>query len=316
VAAAIERDFPADQADAARTFELKFAIPALLRELMSMWGADALVLWRDGLCFFDLSAGSRAMVEIVRFERSWKAEVRMKTWGENAPVLLDRLTAKVLEVAKRFDSDVEELESAIRDESGSDTLENMPRIVPGPPPTAKDQCFISYRSAAASALSAVKARLEELNIEPYCDERELRNGDSIRAFMLRAAVQSAKFVLLIPPNYFDSEFTAAELLHIWHVCGADKETFQSKVRIVLLDGADIGVQNRRTIERQWDENFKAAQQELAAVGMNKSSSPANDRRELAWNLQGSIGAILAAIADSKYIEGIENISQLTFDNHP
>jgi internalin A len=337
--------FQVDEPDCEVKIPFAFAVPSLLRELMVLWGTEAgptALYWREGLTFYDRSTRSRALIEAIRpNDRSWAAEIVIKTWTGKADALLERLEARILEVADQYgaiinedyysgliEEQAAEEDSEQKAEDGDEQAESGPgdnkgRIDVGPEPLTDDQCFISYargdgKDASSkereAAFEAVKARLRAINYKPVFDRQNLSYGESISAFVQMAA-QSPRFVLIISKKYLHSRWCMEELLRAWRACGSDKSYFQKRAKTICLGDANIdSIDDRNAVSDYW----KSKRTELAAVVNEMITkgvavpSRDNERLNVYNSLTLATPEILDAIADSYYFRGLNQIDKLVF----
>ena len=280
----IDRTWGEGPAQQPLTLDYDFLHEGLMRGVIAHLGGLAGAkadYFRGGVCLYDSTTHSRALVEQTMAEGAWKGSVTIQTKGGQAEALQDRLLALIEEENERLGlKPTVEGQTAPRPERPSGRMkappvglppsEADPDARPEPPitpdraPTVQPEYAVSYawnnndgsgpnREAEVDLLceAAEKAKVTILR-----DKKDMRPGDRIRHFTKRIAGRDRIFVFL-SDKYLRSPYCMMELYETWRECRQDREEFAARVRVFKLADADISdVHKRGDYFDFWDAEYK------------------------------------------------------------
>lgn len=120
-----------------------------------------------------------------------------------------------------------------------------------------NRIFISYKRSETSELAhQLFNELIKRKYNPFLDSYSIESGVDFQEYLMNELVDSDVFIFLNSPNYFDSEFTRAELdcaqkLSMGIVQVVFEGTFASKI----LNSADIPVGEKAEKEKKYDKKM-------------------------------------------------------------
>jgi internalin A len=235
-------------------FEYALLHPGMVRSVISRIGSEAGVAalyWRGGLCVYETTTRSRALVE-QEMADEWRGKILIRTQRGQSAELLRRLSALVREESARMGAEPLSAPPTDRRLSPSAFSQTGDERT-GPEPTrplqfsqergAEPQFFVSYawgdESPEGQEREAIVDRLceaaEQRGLVILRDKHVLRLGDSISKFMQRLAGGDRVFVIL-SDKYLRSAYCMYEFMEIWRKCSAEEEKFLDRIRAYVIPG--------------------------------------------------------------------------------
>lgn len=311
--------------------EYQFLAPATAREITRRIGALAGLnglYWEDGVHFYDGALAAHGILEVIRpEEHSWRAIVRIAAKGLGAETLLAALLKMVEGVCEKFGAMPVDNRGASAKARHRGTAREQIRTAkplrPEAPPMPKERCFVSYAHGDDAsdegrmrtlALEGVLKRLQECDLEPFCDQQHLAHGESITAFMKLGAEQP-KFTVILSQKYLHSSFCMDELRRIWRACGSQKAKFRTRVRVVALPGASFeGRDQQRAVRDYWREQESKSWSRIEtdrASHQNPETSDWEDYKA-ALEIKDLVVEILDCVADTIHVRTLDEMHKLDF----
>jgi internalin A len=255
------------------TFDYALLHPGLMRGVIVRIGSQAGVnalYWRGGVCVYEKTTRSHALIEQEAAEDDWRGRGRVQTQGGQAQALLDELIAWVEREGDRIGlrpSETRRLRTKVPTRS-PETPENAqmdkPTLAFTQPAAPGVECFVSYAWGDATpeglAREAVVDQLCEAaattGLRITRDKTALRTGDRISQFMQRIGAGGRVFVVL-SDKYLRSGFCMYELFEIWRNSKWDDQDFLGRIRAYALPDATIfGIKQRLDYAIAWKQRFE------------------------------------------------------------
>ena len=256
---------------------LTFALlpPGLMRALIARIGSDAGLAaeyWRDGVCFYDETTASRALIE-QSWTQGWAGEVHIATKRGQAGVLLqrlielvenDRISLGARPSGKRVTGVEAKAEARERSHAEADAV----RVRPAHEPSKALEYYVSYAWGDDSA----EGKEREAVVDRLCAEAEARGkhiirdktamkiGDRISTFMDRIGRGAAdgRVCIVMSDKYLKSAYCMHELFDVWRNCREDSDTLIDRTRVFVLPSAIISTAAERAqYVVYWQREFKA-----------------------------------------------------------
>ncbi|WP_049974475.1 leucine-rich repeat domain-containing protein [Azospirillum sp. B4] len=287
--------------------------PGVIRGVISWIGEQAnarALYWRQGVCVYEQTTRARALVEVGETQ-DMAGEVRIAVKDGDAAALLDRLKQAVERV--------------------NDTLGLRPTVEATEPPRRVDaplgdaaaqpppldfvadpnfDCFVSYAwgddsvegRARREIVDQLCAAAETVGVRVLRDINQIRQGDSIRAFMSRLGAGRRVFVIL-SDKYLHSPACTFELYEIWRHSGHDLAQFRERVRLYVLPCAERirgrdGLEGRVGYHDHWRDWIDRRRPTYERVGFHKFPLDEIDDFKKACEFSDKLLTILYAFADT------------------
>ncbi len=323
----------AEQPTEQEEFDFEMLHPGLARGLICEIGGEAGVAalyWRGGVCVYETTTRSHALIEQQDMQDAWHGRIRVQTQGGQSRLLLARLVAWIerrsgvggLRATRIGAGALPAViaETAERDTGKSGNGETALGIF-GPSPVAKPEYFVSY---AWGDDASPEGRERETIVDRLCadaetrgipvirDKTTLRLGDRITPFMRRIGAGDRVFVIL-SEKYLRSPYCMFELLEIWRYSRGDEADFRRRVRIYALPDARA----RTPIERMRHAlHWKVQHDEMAAMIKEHGAEIVGDQDFAQFKLMGDfyrdVPDILATMFDTVQPRSFEELVQHGF----
>ena len=268
---------PAQPSESA-TFDYTLLHPGLMRGVIARIGSEAGVnalYWRGGVCVYEKTTRSHALIEQEAAEDDWRGHIRVETQGGQARALLDELLAWVEREGDRIGlrptvalSEATHRRAKTPATRMPDTLEavhaNKPGLAFAQPAAPGVECFVSYSWGDATP----EGREREAIVDQLCeaataagirierDKTTLRTGDRISQFMQRLGAGDRVFVIL-SDKYLRSGFCMYELFEIWRNSKWNDLDFLGRIRVYALpDAAIFTPEQRFEYAISWKQRFE------------------------------------------------------------
>ena len=243
----------------------RFLHEGILRGLLSKLGTkagNAAVYWKYGCWFHEVQTASQILVRSELDPASGRGSVSLRALGERPRELLEIVLKEALsmpigqppEIQRSWETSASSRKESTpegeiterstgRESRGLESLKVSEH--PDLPSTGKPAIYISYawgddttnagreRQATVDGLCAMLAKS---GYEVVKDDRELRHGDWISAFM-KAIGRGDHVLVILSEKYLRSPYCMTELFHIYSRSLGDKEDFLNRVIPVVVENS-------------------------------------------------------------------------------
>jgi internalin A len=282
----------------------------------SQSGVSALY-WRDGLCAYEETTRSRALVE-QQMDAGWSGRIVVQTRGGRAQELLARLCKLVEEQQNRIG--LEAVRSAPIIPARRKAKSEKSPLAFGPERSPTPRFYVSYAWADSTDPE------RETIVDQACEEAEKRGtkiirdkttlsfGDDIAKFM-RAIGEGDRIFVFLSDKYLKSPFCMFELFEIWRNSRQDKAEFLRRVRIYTLGEAKIW----KPVDRvRYGKYWKDQQDELRAAvdeaGLDVLGEEDLRSYKLMQDFASKVGDILALFANIVQPRSFDDLKTYGFDD--
>jgi internalin A len=266
-----------DEASPDAEVVLTFALlpPGLVRALIARIGSDAGLAaeyWRDGVCFYDETTASRALIE-QRWTEGWAGEVHITTKRGQAGVLLQPLIELVEDErislgARPSGKNVTGVEAKAEAREAPDGKADEVPVRPAHEPSKVLEYYVSY----AWGDDTTEGKEREAVVDRLCSEAEARGkriirdktamkiGDRISTFMDRIGkgVVNGRVCIVLSDKYLKSPYCMHELFDVWRNCREESDTLIDRTRVLVLPSAKISTAvERAQYVIYWQNAFTA-----------------------------------------------------------
>lgn len=304
----------------------------LIRAILSRIGGEAGVsatYWQGGLCVFENSTRSHALIEQDIRPGGWSGSINLRTQGRHAADLRDRLSSVIQQEIDRFGlasrqtrtlNMAEILEILRFEPDASDKVvrkELIPLEYADAPRSTEPRWYVSYAWRDASSQNR-----EEI-VDQLCDEAEgrdspiirdkatLKVGDSIARFMKQIGQGDRVFVIL-SDKYLKSPFCMFELFEIWRNCKRDEDDFIRRCKIYCLDDTNIWtIEERLGYAEYWETKYEKIKPKAYLLGSDDF-----DEFKLMDDFAKHVGKILGLFAKIVQPRTFEDLVKYGFDDPP
>ena len=308
-------------------YRYPFLHEGIVRELISTVGhkaRDAAVYWRNGLWLYERKTEACAVVEAREMPTAGAGagEIELLVYGDHS----DRLAAILHQAIALLDPPPPAIDDSAATSSSSFplsvnlTAELLTFSSQAPTPRgARPAVFISYawgdgtqtgrqRTAMVDGLCT---RLEAEGFAVQKDDRVMRNGESIRAFMKNFGTAD-HVVAVISDKYLRSPYCMTELHSVWQNCGSDPESFRHRVHPIFLDDAQVETLHLRLKRaRYWRDQHVEVEQATQDLGLAVGETTIREGRLMA-EFALHVADMLAWLNDILMPHGFENIQTDNF----
>ncbi|WP_417553255.1 COR domain-containing protein [Marinomonas fungiae] len=300
----------------------------LLRTFMARVGTKAGLwgdYWRSGFFISERTTGSRALIELNRQE-GWQGEIVIKTQGKKDQVLLQKLGELLERTGRNLGmepvSNIQNFTDVIAPFPGL-YVDNEASLSFVPKRPTQPQWYVSY--AWKNEHSATEQRLEEKvdelcekarqqNIPLIRDKDVLRHGDSIQRYMDQLA-QGDRIVVFLSHKYLTSYYCMYELQQIWRLVQQDADLLVDKVRLYLLDDANIDtIPKRMARAAYWKRKHEELDVCVREYGASCLSGADHHQYRQVHGFYLNVPDILSVFADRIRVTDLEAILQEMLGN--
>jgi len=295
-------------------------IRAVIAKIGTQAGMDALY-WRDGVCAYDATTRSHALIEQTMPPGAWSGTVTLRTRSQDPGAqpshLLDQLAGWIQDQNQSLGltPSIDRPTPAVppRDDT-------PPPVFTQPPSPGREYC-VSYawndRTPGGPDREKIVDDLceaaEKRGIHVVRDKTDMGLGDQISAFMRRLAQGDRVFVIL-SEKYLQSAFCVGELCTVWRNCRELDDEFRQRVRVFVQDDARIAtIPDRRRHVLWWQKQFKAINDLMA----EDPEIPLPIRDHAAWlqmrDFTHHLGDILSLVADTLRPHDFKELEKHWFD---
>jgi internalin A len=329
----LEAMWDAEEAAEQEEFDFEMLHPGLARGLICEIGGEAGVAalyWRGGVCAYETTTRSHALIEQQDMRDAWHGQIRVQTQGGQARLLLDRLVAWTERRsgggglrATRIGAGATPAVRAQTVEQGagkSDEGETAP-VNFGLSPVAKPEYFVSY---AWGDDTSPEGQERETIVDRLCadatprgihiirDKTTLRLGERITPFMRRIGAGDRVFVIL-SEKYLHSPYCMFELLEIWRYSRGDEADFRRRVRIYALPDAKARTPIERIrLARDWKREHDEIRDMIKEDGGQIVGTQDFQRFKLMGAFYSDVPDILATMFDTVQPRSFEELLQYGF----
>ena len=274
----IDRTWGEGPAQQTLTLDYDFLHEGLMRGVIAHLGGLAGAkadYFRGGVCLYDSTTHSRALVEQTMAEGAWKGSVTIQTKGGQAEALRDRLLELVEKENERLGlKPTVEGQTAPRPDRPSGRMKTPPVGLPPSeadpdarpePPITPDRAPTDGRLYAVSyawndkepggperedKVDRLCQEAEDKGLTILRDKKDMKPGDRIREFTRQISRADRVFVFL-SKKYLQSAYCMMELYETWLQCQSDSEKFMQKVLVHVIDADISSVHSRANYVRHW-----------------------------------------------------------------
>ena len=274
----IDRTWGEGPAHQILTLDYDFLHEGLMRGVIAHLGGLAGAkadYFRGGVCLYDSTTHSRALVEQTMAEGAWKGSVTIQTKGGQAEALRDRLLALIEKENERLGlKPTVNGQTAPRPDRPSGRMKappiGLPPIEADPdarpePPITPDRAPTDGRLYAVSyawndkepggperedKVDRLCQEAEDKGLTILRDKKDMKPGDRIREFTRQISRADRVFVFL-SKKYLQSAYCMMELYETWLQCQSDSEKFMQKVLVHVVDADISSVHSRANYVRHW-----------------------------------------------------------------
>ena len=306
------------------TYTYPMLHPGLIRAVIARIGAKAgmdALYWRDGVCAYDATTRSHALIEQTLPPGAWSGTVTLRTRGQDPGAqpshLLDQLAEWIQDQNQRLGL----TPSVDRPTPAAPRRDDTPPPVFTHPPSPGREYCVSYawndRTPGGPDREKIVDDLceaaEKRGIHVVRDKTDMGLGDQISAFMRRLAQGDRVFVIL-SEKYLQSAFCVGELYEIWLHCRGREDEFRERVRVFVQDDARIGsIPDRRRHVLWWQRQFK----EINDLIAEDPEVPLPSQDHAAWlrmrDFTHRLGDILSLVADTLCPHRFDDLDKYWFD---
>ena len=319
----IAAQWDADTIVEKQEYRYEFLHQGLIRAIIAEIGSDAGVsalYWRDGLCAYEGTTRSRALIEQQMDEGCWSGRIVVQTRGGLAEELLARLCMLVERQQNWIGLEAVRSTPKIltREEAKSGTTP----LAFGAERSAKPRYYVSYAWADPTDPD------RETIVDQACEEAEKRGtpitrdkatltfGDSIAKFM-RAIGEGDRIFVVLSDKYLKSPFCMYELFEIWRNSRQDKAEFLRRVRIYTLDDAKIWKPvDRVRYGKYWKDQHEELKQAVDEAGLDVLGEEDLRSYKLMQDFAHKVGDILALFASIVQPRRFDDLKTYGFDDPP
>jgi internalin A len=323
----IEREIAA-QWDANTPIETRestyaFLHQGLIRAIIAQIGSDAGVTalyWRDGLCVYEETTRSRALIEQRMDEGRWSGRIVMQTRGGQARELLSRLSKLVDEQQNRIG--LEAIPSAPKMPAPEEARSEKTPLAFGAERSPTPRFYVSYAWADPAEPEREKI------VDQACEESEKRGtpiirdkttlifGDSISKFM-RTIGEGDRIFVVLSDKYLKSPFCMFELFEIWRNSRQDRAEFLRRVRIYTLGDAKIWKPvDRVRYGKYWKDQHDELREVVDEAGLDVLGEEDLRSYKLMQDFASKIGDILALFANIVQPRSFDDLREYGFGDPP
>ena len=323
----------AEQPTETAEFDFEMLHPGLARGLICEIGGEAGVAalyWRGGVCAYETTTRSHALIEQQDMRDAWHGHIRVQTQGGQARLLLDRLLRGSNDEAAAAGSVPRVSARARRLPSGHRRWSRVPanptRVRRRPSTSA---CRPSRSPSTSSPTpGATILRPKDRNgrrlstgfapmptprgIHIIRDKTTLRLGERITPFMRRIGAGDRVFVIL-SEKYLHSPYCMFELLEIWRYSRGDEADFRRRVRIYALPDAKARTPIERIrLARDWKREHDEIRDMIKEDGGEIVGTQDFQRFKLMGAFYSDVPDILATMFDTVQPRSFEELVQYGF----
>jgi len=272
---AIQARIDATWGDGAASHRQTFAYPFLHHGLirgviarLGELGRDVADYFRGGVCLFDSTTRSHALIQQEMAAGQWSGTVTIETKGGQAESLLDRIAALITRENEKLGlKPTTDRAAPLRDRTETVV------ITPGRPETDADAYAVSYAWNDAkpggpdreSKVDALCEAAEKRGEHVLRDKTDMRPGDRIDKFTDRIGRAGRVFVFL-SDKYLRSDYCMQELAVLWTQSGANQAALRDRVLFYFL-GIDLSDgATRDTILEHWVTRVRSNEARRARMG--------------------------------------------------
>jgi internalin A len=323
IARDIAAQWDADTVIETQEYAYEFLHQGLIRAIIASIGSDAGVsalYWRDGLCVYEETTRSRALIEQRMDEGRWSGRIVLQTRGGQARELLTRL-CKLVE-AQQDQIGLEAARSAPKSQAREDATSETPALAFGAEPSANPKYFVSYAWADPTDPE------RETIVDQACEEAKKRGtpihrdkatltfGDSIVKFM-QAIGQGDRIFVVLSDKYLRSPFCMYELFEIWRNSRQDKAEFLRRVRIYTLGDAKIWKPvDRVGYAKYWKDQHENLKQAFDEAGLDTLGEEDLRSYKLMLDFAHNVSDILALFANIVQPRTFDDLRAYGFGDPP
>ena len=239
-----------DSAAETVTYTYPMLHPGLIRAVIARIGTQAgmdALYWRDGVCAYDATTRSHALIEQTLPPGEWSGTVTLRTRGQDPGAQPSHLLNQLAEWIRDQNQRLGLTPSIDRPTPAAPPRDDTPPpVFTQPPSPGRDYC-VSYawndRTPGGPDREKIVDDLCEAakkqGIHVVRDKTDMGLGDQISAFMRRLAQGDRVFVIL-SEKYLRSPYCMTELYEIWLGCKGQEAAFQQRVRVFVQDDAKLG----------------------------------------------------------------------------
>ncbi len=319
------------------TVKIPFLHEGISRNILSrigQWAKDSAVYWRYGVCFYEKTTNSRAMIEqqLSEIPNDWSGRIVVSTRGGQGKELLEQLRDWITEELERSGHQGWHIDEPARPRRPPTKRTRRPKTtelepqeaapsrelqVGPPPPETKMAYYVSYAWDDESK-DIVNRLCDEATQRKMTIQRDVTGislGDSIKQFMDRLVTGDRIFVIL-SGKYLQSPNCMYELFEVWRNCKRADHEFRERVRVYRLKDAHMMNPVDRTLcARYWREQF-AKLDALVREDPRLLAIADFQRYKLMEEFAHHVGDVLALIADTLHPRDFEELKQHGFDGLP
>jgi internalin A len=322
-------DEASPDAEAVLTFAL--LPPGIMRALIARIGSDAGLAaeyWRDGVCFYDETTASRALIE-QRWTEGWAGEVHIATRRGQAGVLLQRLIElvendRISLGARPSGKNVTGVEAKLEAREAPDAIAVEVRVRPAHEPSKVHEYYVSY----AWGDDTTDGKEHEGVVDRLCSEAETRGkriirdktamkiGDRISIFMDRIGkgVVNGRVCIVLSDKYLKSPYCMHELFDVWRNCREDPDTFIDRTQVLVLPDAKISTAvERAQYVIHWQSAFKAVDALVKKHGQFVLSDKDNAEFRLMSRFVSETANVLQLVQDTLRPRSFDDYVNHVFD---
>ena len=221
-------------------------IRAVIAEIGTEAGMDALY-WRDGVCAYDATTRSHALIEQTLPPGKWSGTVTLRTRGQDPGAQPRQLLDQLARLIEHQNQNLGLTPEVDRPTPSARPRDDTPPPVFTQPPSPGPEYCVSYawndRTPGGPDREKIVDDLceaaEKKSIHVVRDKTDMGLGDQISAFMRRLAQGDRVFVIL-SEKYLRSPYCMTELYEIWLGCKGQETAFQQRVRVFVQDDTKLG----------------------------------------------------------------------------
>jgi internalin A len=289
--------------------------------------------WRDGLCVYEQTTGSRALIE-QQMDDSRSGRIRIRTQSGQAAVLLDKLKTEIEAESERTGLKPVNVTAtspsrriAVAENAPAAAAEADRSIQPTPmqfveEPRAQRECCVSYAWGDATPEGAERERIvdrlcaaaEQRGIQVLRDKNVMGLGELISKFMQRIGRADRVFVVL-SDKYLKSPYCMFELFEVWRNSRADPVEFMERVKAYNLPCAKISTPLDRVQHAiYWKEQYEALDAAVKPHGLGILGEADLRQYKLMQNFAHRVSDILATVADVLQPRRFEDLEKHWLDD--
>jgi internalin A len=317
-------------------FEYARLHPGMLRRVISCIGMQAgmtALYWRGGLCIYERTTGSRAMID-QDMDSSSTGKIRVRTQGGQAAQLLDRLKALIEEEGER--TGLKPIKATVtssprRIAMAEDAAAAVAQPDASRQPTAmqfaqersarREYC-VSYAWGDATPEGTEREKIvdrlcnaaQRRGIQVLRDKNVLGLGESISKFMQRIGYGDRVFVVL-SEKYLKSPYCMFELFEVWRSSRADPVEFMERVKAYNRPCAKMSTPLDRVQHAiYWKEQYEALDAAVKPHGLGILGEADLRQYKLMQDFAHRVSDILATVADVLQPRNFEELEKHWLDD--